>query len=204
MTAPTARPSRHIPQYICILPQAHFQPLHGAMVLPWFGGRIPFIDVVHVPGWKSGTGDGDADGKHVAWFADHASLTFAGKPIEGSDADAQITFVGPASAVFFTFETPIGGITLFHCHTPLSPLKQRVHFAWYADCSTPALLVWYVVGNWIAQWQADVFVWSNKRFRAAPCLVAGDGPLPRMRRWFQQFYSESSAAAATRAGLDDW
>ena len=111
-------------------------------------------------------------------------------------------FVGPASAVFFTFETPIGGITLFHCHTPLSPLKQKIHFSWYADLTMPSALVWYVVGNWIAQWQADVFVWSNKRFRDKAVLVQGDGPLPKLRKWFRQFYSEGSEAAANKDSLD--
>lgn len=181
---------------------AHFQPLHGDMVWPWFGGSVPLVTVKHVPGWRSGVGDGDGDGKHCAWFLDHASLKFCGKDVEGSDADATITFVGPASAVFFTFETPIGGITLFHCHTPLSPLKQKIHFSWYADIHMPSPLVWYVVGNWIAQWQADVFVWSNKRFRDKACLVNGDGPLPKLRKWFRQFYSESSEVAANPTTLD--
>ena len=181
---------------------AHFQPLHGDMVVPWFGGSIPLVTVKHVPGWSCGSGDGDGDGKQCAWFLDHASLKFNGADVAGSDADATITFVGPASAVFFTFETPIGGITLFHCHTPLSPLKQKIHFSWYADLTMPSALVWYVVGNWIAQWQADVFVWSNKRFRDKAVLVQGDGPLPKLRKWFRQFYSEGSEAAANKDSLD--
>ena len=97
---------------------AHFGPLHGGMVLPWFGGKIPLVDVHHVPGWKPGVGSNDADGQHIAWFSNHATLKFNGKLVKGSDADAMITFAGPASAVFFTFETPLGGITLFHCHAP--------------------------------------------------------------------------------------
>ncbi|KAH8048715.1 chlorophyllide a oxygenase [Aureococcus anophagefferens] len=119
---------------------AHFQPLHGDMVVPWFGGSIPLVTVKHVPGWSCGSGDGDDDGKQCAWFLDHvAEVQRRGR--QGSDADATITFVGPASAVFFTFETPIGGITLFHCHTPLSPLKQKIHFSWYADLTMPSALV---------------------------------------------------------------
>ena len=66
----------------------------------------------------------------------------------------------------------------------------------------PSALVWYVVGNWIAQWQADVFVWSNKRFRDKAVLVQGDGPLPKLRKWFRQFYSEGSEAAANKDSLD--
>ena len=35
-------------------------------------------------------------------------------------------------------------------------------------------------------------------------LVPGDGPLPKLRRWWKQFYSDGSKAAASRASLDDW
>ena len=34
---------------------------------------------------------------------------------------------------------------------------------WYADATMPRLLVWYVVGMWLAQWRNDIFVWENKR-----------------------------------------
>ncbi|KAH8098757.1 chlorophyllide a oxygenase [Aureococcus anophagefferens] len=177
-----APPSYELPKLRMLSADERRPPLHGDMVVPWFGGSIPLVTVKHVPGWSCGSGDGDDDGKQCAWFLDHASLKFNGADVKGSDADATITFVGPASAVFFTFETPIGGITLFHCHTPLSPLKQKIHFS---------LL-----------WQADVFVWSNKRFRDKAVLVQGDGPLPKLRKWFRQFYSEGSEAAANKDSLD--
>ena len=45
-------------------------------------------------------------------------------------------------------------------------------------------------------------VWSNKRFRDKACLVNGDGPLPKLRKWFRQFYSESSEVAANPTTLD--
>lgn len=212
---------------------AHFQPLHGEMVRPFFGGQIfPGLTVIHEPGWSCGAMKGEPE--HLAWFGkccvvapaspwrrrcgrpprprppntplppptdDHATVALCGRPIPGSDAHAQITFVGPASCVYFRFETPIGSITLFHMHTPVLPTRQKVTFRWYADRSMPEALVWYVVGNWIAQWRADIDIWENKVYRPTPLLVRGDGPLPRMRKWFRQFYSEGSEAA----GADlDW
>ncbi|KAH8059532.1 chlorophyllide a oxygenase [Aureococcus anophagefferens] len=181
---------------------AHFQPLHGDMVVPWFGGSIPLVTVKHVPGWSCGSGDGDDDGKQCAWFLDHASLKFNGADATGRTLTRRSRSSGPP-AVFFTFETPIGGITLFHCHTPLSPLKQKIHFSWYADLTMPSALVWYVVGNWIAQWQADVFVWSNTRFCDKAVLVQGDGPLPKLRR-FRRPTGGSEAAATRTASTANW
>jgi hypothetical protein len=52
----------------------------------------------------------------------------------------------------------------------------------------PRMLVWYIVGNWIAQWQNDIMVWENKKFSNNPLLVKGDGPMNKQRRWFRQFY----------------
>jgi hypothetical protein len=52
----------------------------------------------------------------------------------------------------------------------------------------PRILVWYIVGNWIAQWQNDIMIWENKKFFVNPLLVKGDGPMNKQRRWFKQFY----------------
>ena len=58
----------------------------------------------------------------------------------------------------------------------------------YATATMPRLLVWYIVGNWIAQWQNDISVWENKLFAKKPVLVKGDGPMMKQRRWYSQFY----------------
>jgi hypothetical protein len=42
-----------------------------------------------------------------------------------------------ASICYFLFETEIGDIMLFHTHTPLEPLLQRVEFRYWADKSIP-------------------------------------------------------------------
>lgn len=71
----------------------------------------------------------------------------------------------------------------------------------------PRVLVWYIVGNWIAQWQNDIFVWENKKviasishifiifanqFANRPVLVKGDGPMNKQRRWLKQFYPSTA------------
>ncbi len=36
-------------------------------------------------------------------------------------------------------------------------------------------------------WQADIGLWENKIYRRRPVLERGDGPVLRMRRWYEQF-----------------
>ena len=67
-------------------------------------------------------------------------------------------------------------------------MNLRVRFHWYAHHKLPRLLVWYVVGNWISQWTNDIMIWENKILLQKPCLVKGDGPIFKVRRWWRQFY----------------
>jgi len=54
-------------------------------------------------------------------------------------------------------------------------------------------MVKYVIDNWISQWANDIMVWENKIHLPKPHLVKGDGPFFKLRSWYNQFYSESSA-----------
>lgn len=66
----------------------------------------------------------------------------------------------PAGICIFRFTIPAmdpdAEIILFHTHLPLDEMNLRVRFHWYASKRLPRLLVWYVVGNWIAQWTNDI------------------------------------------------
>ena len=166
----------------------HFDPLHGKMTFPFSPIVIPGIIVNHRPGWKEGKGEES----HMSWFLDDADLSLFGAHLPESAASAVITFIGPAGLVYFTFNTPIGSIILFQTHTPIEPLRLKTAFHAYADANMPRFLVWYIVGNWVAQWQNDISVWENKRFAAQPLLTKNDGPMQKQRRWFKQFYSSSA------------
>jgi len=93
---------------------------------------------------------------------------------------------------------------MFQSHLPEGPLRQLVRFSWFADPAMPKLLVWYVVGQWLSQWRNDLFVWENKKFSRPPVLVKGDGPIQAQRRWFKQFYSESSFQSKEAPSLLEW
>lgn len=163
----------------------HFACLHEDFTLPFTPICVPGVKVTHVPGWR----EGDGTNRHTLTFSDDANLRFFGKDFPSTAAKAEITFVGPGGLVFFSFKTPLGSLVLFHTHTPATPLRTVTSFRWYADSRMPRLLVYYVVGAWIAQWRNDIMVWENKKYLAAPKLVKGDGPIMKQRRWFKQFYT---------------
>jgi len=162
----------------------HFGPLHGEMLIPWTQIRVPGITIRHDSTWEA-----DATDKHLAYFNNDVILSAFGRELESTRAKAKITFYGPASVVTFRFQVPkMGDILMFQTHLPVAPLEQKVNFQWFAEPKVPRLLVSYVVGNWVAQWRKDTPIWENKIHLRKPLLVAGDGPIFRLRKWFQQFY----------------
>jgi hypothetical protein len=40
-----------------------------------------------------------------------------------------------------------------------------------------------------AQFRQDIPIWEHKIYRERPLLTAVDGPIPRYRQWYRQFYS---------------
>jgi cholesterol 7-dehydrogenase len=164
----------------------HFAPLHGRLRVPWTQIPVPGFGIEHRAAWEL-----DDERPHVAYFHDDACLSFRGRRLPATAAQATITFQGPGSLVMFHFRIPrLGQIVLFQTHTPLAPLEQHVQFRWFADPGLPRLLVSYVVGNWVSQWRQDIAIWERKVYQRRPLLVAEDGPVARLRRWFSQFYEE--------------
>ena len=165
---------------------AHFRPVHGRYCIPWTQVRVPGIDIEHTAEWGLET-----DRSWAMYFTDHAVLKVFGRRIEKTRGGARIAFAGPGSVVTFRFTLPgRGEIEMFQTHLPIAPLEQQVDFRWFADRKLPRLLVWYVIGNWISQWARDIEIWENKIYLSSPTLCRDDGPIFRMRRWYQQFIPE--------------
>jgi cholesterol 7-desaturase len=172
----------------------HFAPIHGKMMVPWLGFKIPGVDVQHVAEWEA-----DEIETHKAYFRNEAVLVIGGRARPATRASAIITFYGPAGFTTFRVTLPeLGDIVVYHTHLPVEPMVQHVRFRWFADAKIPRPLVSYVVGSWIAQWRADIGIWENKVFNRKPMLIAEDGPVHEMRRWFQQFYPAPNNGRATR------
>ena len=173
----------------------HFQPVHGQMLIPWTRIQVPFINVRHQAAWWV-----DPDRPWVSFFKNEPHLEVRGKAIPRSGITAMITLFGPGGVVYFRFSLPeLGDILLYHTHTPVGPMRQRVYFRWFADKKIPRALVHYVVGSWIGQWRADIDIWENKVYRERPMLTAADGPVHQMRRWYRQFFDPSRSTSPTTA-----
>ena len=167
----------------------HFQPVHGQMLIPWTRIPIPFVTIRHRASWRV-----DERRPWVTFFKDEPYLEVRGKPIPRSGAVAVITLFGPGGVVYFRFTLPdLGDILMYHTHTPVGPMRQRVYFRWFANARIPRALVHYVVGSWIGQWRADIEIWENKVYRQRPMLTAADGPVHQMRRWYQQFFAPAAS-----------
>jgi len=165
------------------------------MMIPFTQTEIPllhrWLSIDHVPGiYVGGTSAKDSrvikqngygpDGAQFMYFTNESHLKWRGKSIAKSHGVACITFCGPAGVCSFKFSIP--------SLDPSDEMNLRVRFHWFASKKLPRLLVWYVVGNWVVQWTNDIAIWENKVFLSKPCLVAGDGPMFKVRRWWRQFY----------------
>jgi cholesterol 7-desaturase len=163
----------------------HFLPVHGEMLIPWTQIKVPFMTVSHEPDWTI-----DPQHGHIAYFDNDAHLKFLGRSIPNSGAKARITIFGPGGLVYFRITIPeLGDVLIYQAHLPIEPLKLKVNFRYFASRNIPRPLVSYVVGSWVSQWQADIELWENKIYREKPMLSRIDGPVHKMRNWYQQFYS---------------
>ena len=162
----------------------HFLPLHSAVWVPFTRWAVPGVSVRHEVRWER-----DPERSWVVRFQDDAQLWLGTWRIPRSGAQATVSFVGPGAVVRLDFLIPdLGRITLLQTQTPRAALRQQVFFRWFAEPQVPSLLASYVVGSWYSQWLVDVDIWSHKFYVQRPALVAADGPVHDLRRWYQQFF----------------
>jgi cholesterol 7-dehydrogenase len=173
----------------------HFDHVHGGLTIPWTTRTIPGFRLQHRPRWWV-----DEDRPHVACFEDESWTTFRGRTIESTRAVVRVTMFGPGGVNWFHFQIPtVGELLLFQTHLPVGPLEQQVTFRWFADRSISRPLAWVIVGQWVANWKADLPLWENKRFVDRPVLVSLDGPVRQVRKWYAQFLPEAKPEHEARA-----
>jgi phenylpropionate dioxygenase-like ring-hydroxylating dioxygenase large terminal subunit len=78
-----------------------------------------------------------------------------------------------------------------HCFVPVEEGEVRLMQLYYAKKgqSKEAAQRWFEASD--REWAADMPIWDNKRHLARPMLTGDDGPVPKFRRWYAQFYSEA-------------
>jgi hypothetical protein len=172
----------------------HFSVIRGRMHIPWTSWTVPNMRVKHAADWHA-----EVDRPHIAHFINTASLTFGGRDVPHREAVADVSLVGPASVVMLRITVPdVGDVVIIQTNTPLEapgePLRLAVSFTWGSEKKVGRLLTSYIAGDWVSQWWQDVEIWENKVHLVRPKLVANDGPVGRLRKWYQQFYDDAEGA----------
>ncbi len=169
---------------------AHFGHLHRGLCVPWTKVPVPGVDLEH----RADLRIDDAVGTHTIALDVESVVKVLDRRLERTRAQARATFTGPGSIINFRIAVPDAGeIEIVQTQLPVAPFEQQVDFHWYAERKIPRLVVWWVVGNWVSQWRHDVGIWESKAFRSAPVLCRDDGPVMRVRRWYAQFFPETTA-----------
>ena len=135
---------------------------------------------------------GEGKDRHMAWFSDTAQLAWnkSGKIIDKAGGHATVTYYGPGFLVFKFNSRLAKDVILLKTFTPLASLKLRMDDYVFAPKGTNRFALKYILRESSAQFHDDIVLWERKGFAKNPILVKGDGPIMRMRKWYQQFYSQ--------------
>jgi len=107
--------------------------------------------------------------------------------------------IGPGF-VWLEFDSIFGQWTITQAVTPLSPGKTRIHHSVYSNMSR--LMTKFVFYGTLFQVEQDIPIWNNKTYNKNACVMKDDGPITKFRRWYSQFYSESSDKVWRKEGYD--
>lgn len=177
----------------------HFNEVHGGLNIPivdWF------IKVHHIVVWTEGPL------KHEMKFHNYNWLTIFGCkiPFSAEAGPAEVQFKGPGGVTHWRFSTPIGTIILIKGLKPVKPFLCEMIDIWHAPWYMPKIVVNFIIRTATMALYDDKTIWERKSYREKPLLVGNDGPIMKLRRWFKQFYSESSMRIARNLDEDimDW
>ncbi|HEY7776416.1 MAG TPA: Rieske 2Fe-2S domain-containing protein, partial [Kineobactrum sp.] len=112
-----------------------------------------------------------------------------------ADAWSDATYHGPAIMYYYTevrSEAMSFSSWWVNYHTPVNDeevdLCSAVILNSLTDDPLPAEFVELYAQTAHAAFGQDVEIWKDKVYRADPILCDGDGPINKLRRWYEQFY----------------
>jgi len=168
---------------------AHFNFVHNILTIPF---SSKFVHLKH----DINISFGEGENKHMAWFTDQANLTWnkSNKAIDKAGGHAVVTYYGPGFLVFKLTSRLAQDVILLKSFTPVGPLKLRMEDHVFAPKGTNRFALKYILRESSAQFHDDILLWERKGFAKKPMLVQGDGPIIKMRKWYQQFYTSEKVA----------
>lgn len=169
---------------------AHFPHVHGGLVQSWenrFGERTvtqlsrvdrdPDANMIIPPG--------------VAFDIEEARSEAGGT----ADAWGDATYHGPSIMYYYT-ESRSPEVSFrswwVNCHTAVNAdemdLCSAVIVSGLDDQALPDEFAGIYPQMAHAAFSQDVEIWKDKVYREDPVLCDGDGPINKLRRWYEQFY----------------
>ena len=118
-------------------------------------------------------------------------------PTSKGPIDARIDVYKTGAGFAVTRYKGLIDAALLGCTTPID--DERVHLRFNFTLRNPskdettAKIAERFVAEVNRQVQQDIPIWENKVYRPEPALSDADGPILQFRRWFSQFYAESTA-----------
>jgi 3-ketosteroid 9alpha-monooxygenase subunit A len=113
-------------------------------------------------------------------------------PVGGGEDnfDLVATYYGPAYQV--TLMDGFLKSRLVNCHTPVGPNTLDLRFAVSVKAADGTRgkdeIIKAYANNLREGFLQDIRIWENKVYRERPVLCDGDGPIGKLRKWYQQFY----------------
>ncbi|XP_059093553.1 cholesterol 7-desaturase nvd-like isoform X1 [Tigriopus californicus] len=111
--------------------------------------------------------------------------------------------IGPA-LVHLHFESFMGKGVMIQYVLPLEPMLQKIVHVFYTQRTWLAPYAKMVLLGESILLERDIAVWNSKTYADRPFLVKEDHLIRQHRRWYSQFYSESSPRFAETNGVLDW
>eukprot|EP00066_Takifugu_rubripes_P010520 XP_003978421.1 PREDICTED: cholesterol desaturase daf-36-like [Takifugu rubripes] len=130
--------------------------------------------------------------QHCSQMFVRHSLTVFGLHCSLLDVHVVARQVGPGLVFLLFNHAFLGRGLLVHCVTPVEPLLQCVTHTMFYQSNMLPVVPKFILRAESIQFERDVMVWNNKRYVSKPLLVKEDQAIQKHRRWFSQFYSESS------------
>lgn len=151
--------------------------------------------------WEPGTEE-NGDG-HIAYLHLKHNITVFGYTCSLMDVTVLGKQIGPG-LVTLEFEGWFGKGVFLQAIAPLGPMEQLITHSIWTEKRVPTFIAKFFLVGEAMQVERDVMIWNNKTFADKPLLCSEDKGISRFRRWYKQFYSESSGSISGQENILDW
>lgn len=131
----------------------------------------------------------------------HEMKVFGGIPLFSLNVVGEQ--IGPA-LVHLHFESFMGKGVMIQYVLPLEPMLQKIVHVFYTQRTWLAPYAKMVLLGESILLERDIAVWNSKTYADRPFLVKEDHLIRQHRRWYSQFYSESSPRFSEANGVGEW